>query len=362
VARRWPISSKIEALHRYLVSMIERYRLPTEPDPPLPETQPKPRPKSPIWRQLKLNKNLCNYPVARSARTKAHWREDADGWWCRLPGEDRIELAVSADTPKEKRRVPTGFDMSVLYRLLAAEQEAAPERVRHLRFSSRAAFLRELNLTKTEKNYRRLLRSFELWSRLSIHFVQCRERNLRAPWRVPSSKDHPEGKYITKSLLPPIRQFELPGQEIVVHLHEDWIDLAKSEQYFAQVPFPLPHEATVQNLALWHLAWLTSEKLQSTELFKWRTVCRKIGLRPEKKKFKQIFERVSEWFKLRDSWGLYLLDGDECEPGSKIKSGEVAVTCERPTIPRRKSFLAASKAKFRYHKRPASLKGQCRRP
>jgi hypothetical protein len=342
--------------------MIERYRPRTEPDPPLPETQPKPRPTPPIWRQLKLNKNLCNYPIARSARTKARWREDADGWWCRLPGEDRIELALPAYTPKEERRVPTGFDMSVLYRLVAAEQEAAPERVRHLRFSSRAAFLRELNLTKTEKNYRRLLKSFELWSRLSIHFVPCRERKLRAPWRVPSSKDHPEGQYITKDLLPPIRQFELRGQEIVVRLHEDWINLAKSEQYFAQVPFPLPHEATVQNLALWHLAWFTSEKAQSTGPFRWRPVCRKIGLRPEKKKLKQIFERVSAWFGLRGSCGLYVLDRDDELPDSKIKPGEVVVAFEQPTIPRRKSFLAANKASFRYHKLPASLKGQRRRP
>jgi hypothetical protein len=48
--------------------MLERKDKPllqTEPDPPLPETQPKPRPTPPIWRQLKLNKNLCNYPVAQ---------------------------------------------------------------------------------------------------------------------------------------------------------------------------------------------------------------------------------------------------------------------------------------------------------
>jgi hypothetical protein len=343
--------------------MVERIRLRTDPDPPLPETQSAPRLTPRVWRQLKLNKNLCNYPIARSARTKARWREDADGWWCRLPGEHRIELALPATTPKEKRRVPTGFDMSVLYRLLAAEQEAAPERVWRLEFSSRAAFLRDLHLTKTERNYRRLLNSFELWSRLSIHFVPCPERKLVAPWRVPSSKEHPEGKYVAKSLRPPMRQFELHGQEIVLCLHEDWRDLAKSEQYFAQVPFPLPHEATVHNLTLQCLAWLTSEKAQGMGPFKWRSVCRKIGLRPEKKKLKQIFERVSAWFELRGSSGLFLLDGDECGPDSKIKPGEVAFICERPTIPRLKNrFLAAKKATLRHHKVPAPLKGQRRRP
>ena len=50
------------------------------------------------------------------------------------------EIVIHLHEDWEKRRVPTGFDMSVLYRLLAAEQEAAPERVRRLRFSSRAAF------------------------------------------------------------------------------------------------------------------------------------------------------------------------------------------------------------------------------
>jgi hypothetical protein len=70
---------------------------------------------------------------------------------------------------------------------------------------------------------------------------------------------------------------------------------------------------------------------------------------------------VSEWFNLRGSNGLYLLDGDECGPGSEIKSGEVAVMFERPTIPRRKGFLAANKATFRYHKLPAPPKGQQKR-
>src|SRR5262249_41992739 len=181
-----------------------------------------------------LNKNLCNYPIARSARTKGRWRLDDHGPWCRLPGEDRIELAPPPGTPREKQRIPTGFDMSVLYRLLAAEQEAAPERVvRHLVFfRSRAAFLRELRLTKTQQNYRRLRKSLELWSRLSIHFVSCRDRGLKAPWHVPPSKDHPEGRRIAKDLPPPIRRFELRDQEIIVKLHEDWRDLAKPEGYF----------------------------------------------------------------------------------------------------------------------------------
>jgi hypothetical protein len=232
---------------------------------------------------------------------------------------------MPADTPRENQRIPTGFDMNVLFRLLAAEQEAAPERVvRHLVFfRSRAAFLRELQLPKTRKNYRRLLKSFGLWSRLSIHFVSCPDRGLKAPWHVPSSKDHPEGRRIAKSLPPPIRRFERRDREIVVQLHEDWIDLAKPERYFAQIPFPLPHEATVQNMALWHLAWVGWGKEQITEPFKWRTVCRKIGLRPEKEKFKQIFKRMSEWFELRGGSGVYLYDGDEPATGVRDQTRRV---------------------------------------
>jgi hypothetical protein len=332
--------------------MIERYRRRTD-DPPLPETQPKPRSKRLIWRQLKLNKNLCNYPIARSARTKGRWRRDDHDCWCRLPGEDRIELAMPPDTPRSKHRIPTGFDMNVLYRLLAAVQEAAPERALRVSFSSQAAFLRDLHLTKTEKNYRRLLESFELWSRLSICFVSCPERGLKAPWHVPSSKDHPEGQHIAKDLPPPILRVEHRDREIVVQLHEDWIGLAKPERYFAQVPSPLPHEATVQNMALWHLAWVGWAKEQATEPFKWRTVCRKIGLRPEKEKFKQIFKRMSEWFALRGGGVVFLIDGDECDTDSAIKPGEFVSLWKSPTIPRRES----DKATGRRHK-PASLKGQ----
>jgi len=90
------------------------------------------------------------------------WNKDAQGWWCMLPGEKRIELAVTPDTAKENRRLPTGFDMNVLYRLLVAVQEARPQLVERLTFDSKAAFLRDLHLSKKNKNRRRLLDSLDL--------------------------------------------------------------------------------------------------------------------------------------------------------------------------------------------------------
>ena len=312
--------------------MIKRCR--TEPEPPLPKAKPKRRPTPPVWRQLKLNKNLCNFPLARSARTKAKWNKDGQGWWCKLPGENRIELAVAADTPQEKRRLPTDFDMNVLYRLLVAVQDAWPQWVERVTFDSKAAFLRDLHLTKNNKNRRRLLSSLDLWSNLSIHFVQWKKHP--APWHVPG-----QSQPIAKDLAPPIRSFEFRGRKIVVTLDREWVKLAKPKGYFALAPFPLPREATAQNLALYILAWMFGEDVLGevtyrTNPIKKRTLCHKIGLRARKERLEKIVEIESKWFAQRNTFGVSMIDGDDCVDAAELRRGHVVFLLERPRVPRRK--------------------------
>ena len=121
------------------LSMIARY----SPNPNVQaaelrrEPQATPRLLKRPWLRLQLRRNFMNYPLARSARTKSRWRKDRDGWWCLLPGDDRIELSVPSDANPSLRRCPTGFDMNVLFRIFVAVQEAHPQRVERVEFPSK---------------------------------------------------------------------------------------------------------------------------------------------------------------------------------------------------------------------------------
>jgi hypothetical protein len=123
----------------------------------------------------------------------------------------------------------------------------------------------------------------------------------------------------------------------VVTLDDEWVKLASPKGYFAMVPFPLPREATAQNLALYIQAWLWTgeEGVQRTDAIKLRTLCHRIGLRTNKARLNKIVEIESKWLQQRHSFGVWLIDGDD--PDSfNIKPGRVAFVLERPRVPRRK--------------------------
>ena len=130
---------------------------PTTPQPTTPLPQPK------LYCTVRLDRNFMNYPLARSARTVVRWHQDQDVLWCRLPGEDHVELSVPATAPV--RRLATGFDINVLFRLLAGVQDSNKDTYR---FASVAALLRELHLTAHSDNCARVLNALELWGYLTI--------------------------------------------------------------------------------------------------------------------------------------------------------------------------------------------------
>lgn len=271
-----------------------------------------------VWTQLRLNRNFMNYPLARSARTQPRWREDKDVLWCTLPGENRIELSVPADWPG--RRLPTGFDLNVLFRLLAAVQQSEKD---HIEFASVAALLRDMHLTAHSKNCARVLNSFELWGRLAI---------FHSHWYQPS------GPHVERNFPAPIWLIDFRGQGITITLNRDWVRLANDKQYFAAVPLPLPQESSAQNLALLALTSTPTrvgrdrEHLNFSEPIKRRTLCRKIGLRHEVQKLETITTVVEEWFAARGG-RAWLIEGGG---STNIKAGQVRFAFTPPAVPRKK--------------------------
>jgi hypothetical protein len=178
-----------------------------------------------------LNKNLCNYPLARDRRSRDwQWRRGSKSgdWYGTWGGDADIKYVWPANTAE--RRAPTGFDINVLLGLLAAAQKKGkPE----LHFRSRADLLRLLGWRSTDKNRARLSASLALWSRLSLHFARWYYRDKR----------HGENR-----LPPPIR-LSGSGQHLAITLDRRWRALA-NEGYFEKVLLPLPADASAQNLVL----------------------------------------------------------------------------------------------------------------
>ena len=206
-----------------------RYSAAVEPEPTPEPTKVKKL--NPRGVPLRLNRNFMNYPLARDARQRSQWQRAKAYWWLALPGKDRVQMRLPADTAKELRRCPTGFDMNVLYLLLAEVQHTELAR---LEFPSLAAMLRALGLSAHTKSRDSLVVALELWEKLSVLFLRWHER----------------GEHHQRIFPPPIKQLELAGQRIVVTLSGEWVQLALAKSYYAPVPVPLPFVARTQNLAL----------------------------------------------------------------------------------------------------------------
>ena len=246
------------------------------PEPaPKPQATPKPRP----WTQLCLNRNFMNYPLARPGRTKAVWHEDRCDRCC-LPGDDRIELSVPPRSPV--RRLPTGFDMNILFRLLAAVQQSHGDRVE---FASLAALARDLHLSARD-NRGRVVDALELWGHLAIFYGRWYQRG---------------GTHVERNFPPPVRHVDFKGRSMTVTVAREWVRLAGEKEYFKAVPLPLPSDSSTQNLAL---MVLTSRipplgeggdgrgHLNFSDPLKRQSICRKIGLRHEAKKLASILRRI----------------------------------------------------------------------
>jgi hypothetical protein len=236
-----------------------------------------------------------NYPLARDARTAVTWRLGNNGsYWCAsLPGEDRIRLYLPYDTPERRRRLPTAFDMNLLFLALAEVQRTGNA---NITLRSFAAILRDLGLTTHTKNRKLLKASFALWNKLIISFEGC--------WYLD------KGEHETRDLPPPFVKVRYQGNVIAVTVDSAWAQIitetnryARSGRagYYVRVPLLLPLNACDQNAVLMVLTATVAQRLDEIQITKEvgrSSFARKIGLgrKNRAKRLNAVLERVNRWF------------------------------------------------------------------
>lgn len=209
--------------------------------------------------QLRISRQICNYPLARDVRTRQRWRqsERTQRWLCRLPDDRRIEFRLPPDIPKALRRCPTAFDFNVLALILAQVRA----REREVKFPSAVAMLGDLGMSISTRTRHQLVDALQYWAALSIRYRDCWHHRVgQAP--------------ITKTVPPPFTSVVKNGHRMRVVVRKEWIDLRK--RYFCSVDLPLPMQAAAQNLVL-AVATSIKEWGKPKERRVW-SLCRKIGL------------------------------------------------------------------------------------
>lgn len=246
-----------------------------------------------------ISRNLVNYPLARDARVRAIWRKSTKTgrWLCDLPGDDRVQFRLPADL--ENPRCPTGFDMDVLFLLLC---QARVTNANNIWFNSQASMLQALGLDVRDRNRRRLQDALELWQHLSIHYC-CWFQAVR--WAEKGKKGKAKkvkGEHVQKLMPPPIRRINTNSRRVCITVAKAWRETGNF--FYAQVPLPLPTNATVQNLILYLFKPNNKWRDFPAETFKIehkaRALCYKIGLNHAKRGavLRHAITEAKTWFLL----------------------------------------------------------------
>ena len=309
-----------------ILKMIERHR----PAPSIePTSPPAPTPSKRSAVPLRLNRNFANYPLARDARVDLHWWKSAETgeWISELPFEDRILLILPSDTPANKRRGLTGFDINVLFQLLAEAQHVQSTR---LTFKY-APLLRRLQLTEQTQNRESLRSSLELLSLMVLQFDWC--------WY----DDKKQQAKTQRAFPPPIKKVDLEGQSIVVTIHDAWFRLVTAKSYYVEIPLPLPNVATDQNAALLILTSGINAPVPDSRLatYRWKqsAFARKAGLSSNRRKERlaACLARVALWFEQMGG-ELTVVYGRRDGEGV-VAPGKVGFIVAKLRVPRRQRGL-----------------------
>lgn len=261
-----------------------------------------------------INRNLCNYPLARDARLKLHWRRSkrTGRWLCDLSDGERLQLRLPEATPNQLLRWPTAFDVNVLFLLL---NEAKKQGINEIEFSSYSSILNELDYSVEARNRRKLKDALALWSALMIWFERWRvPRQYRYidsktgrpfdEWRKGTRKvptnDGMGGEVVRRQLPPPIQSVNADSGRICITVADEWCALG--ERYFARVPLPLPRDAAAQNLLLCVMTSYFQHGefgAKQSGVRRVRELCRAIGLdhRSRASKLRNALGNIMDWFK-----------------------------------------------------------------
>jgi len=219
---------------------------------------------------------------------------------CNLPGNNLIQFTLPGESAPALRHTPTGFDMNVVFLLLA---EAQGTETRALEFTSIAAMLAALGHEAGARNRARLEYALDYWRVLTLH---------HRSWRLAKREGH-----FKKILPPPIESFECIGRRIKIKLDKDWAYL-HSKGYFKSVPLPLPDNAAAQNLALLvatQFKGVVHEDGAKLEVSEWKptlaNLCKKIGVAFAYSSRREVLRRLTAHKGALDRWytrnGLMLM-------------------------------------------------------
>jgi hypothetical protein len=222
--------------------------------------------------------------------------------------------------------------MQVLIQLLAEFQVIMHgSNTREISFASVAKLLRRIGLAPRDRNRLGVYSSLAYWSNVSIRYKQWWEHGQ-------SNVRGKQGQPIRRVLPPPVTNVKRIGNQIVVTLDEQWIQLATSAGYFQSIPLPLPSKPAAQNLSL---LILTSNFQPPTDgdwrcsyTRKQRWLTRKVGLDHSQRNrtFAEATEEVQNWFE--DNGGeLLLVNGKD---DGLLRRGDVNFAIVFPKIPRKK--------------------------
>ncbi|MDO9411983.1 MAG: hypothetical protein Q7T81_05340 [Pseudolabrys sp.] len=256
-----------------------------------------------------INRNFCNFPMARDARLEIDWRrsEKTGVWLLDLPGDRSLQYRLPEHTPKRLLRWPTAFDVNVLVLLLS---EAKRRDSNEIQFPSYAAALKMLDYSVTPRHRQKLKNSLHLWSMLMIWFekwyVPVKSRYIDndtgevfSDYRKGRRKDYSInqiGKREKKLLSPPIETLDTGEGRIRISITDEWREFG--QRYFAQAPLPLPRDAVAQNLALAVLTTYSERDGGDVWHRQIRPLCRKIGLNHHNRaaRLRLALDAVSDWF------------------------------------------------------------------
>jgi hypothetical protein len=246
-----------------------------------------------------VNRNLCNFPLARDGHVRAQWcRSKKTGrLWCELPGEGRIRLRLAANADSGLRRCPTGCDVAVLLVLLRA---AHVRKATSVEYASVAAIMREMGLEPAQRHRRAVTDALALWSALGI---------IHDAWYEPGRKK------ARRVLPPPICGIDKSPRRMQVRLSPDWCDLAAC--FYVRVPHRLPLRAPLQNLILWLLTAPNNHpdpdsRGRMTQKKRRRQLCRIIGVNhgTRNRVLAGTIAAAARWFEAQGGSLDYLQEGE----------------------------------------------------
>lgn len=287
-----------------------------------------------------LDKNLCNFPLARDARVNRNVRwfrgKRTGDWRAELPGEPNIELRFRSEVRRSLRRCPTALDINVLLTAIAA---ATRDNGNEVRFESCSEIVRAVGLSVDKDSLRRVREALGYWSVARICFdnwyspncftyLDAEGRSFSKSAKGLQQKRTKRSARGPRKLPPPVEWLEWQSRGVRVRINREWCEM--QQRYFEKIPLPLPRNAAAQNLILCLLVSMLrydSRENRTDPHFtyprKVRRLCRKIGLNHSTRNrvLRHVIDDAAAWF--RQNGGALT---------AYIKDGSVTFAMKKPSF------------------------------